>query len=80
MGTDIKIIKRFSEPNQFDHAPKGTLCYVLLDSTTYDIYRQRSDDDTRPDWHHVGIRHRDDNSFHNNNGDDFSSSIKINIK
>lgn len=38
---------RHSEPNQFDHAPYGTLCEV---ASTKQLFIQNSKDEENPKW------------------------------
>ena len=47
----MKIV-RHSEPNQYDQAPKGTICVVIPEETG-DQYIQRSDDSNNPRWEKV---------------------------
>lgn len=54
--SNIRIIKRYSEPNGFDHAPHGSYCYVYRDEFSCDVYVQSSSDEEDPDWHYMGIK------------------------
>lgn len=41
------LIQRHSEPNQYDHAPYGTLCEIV---GTKELYIQHSKDEENPKW------------------------------
>lgn len=45
-----QILQRYSAPNQYDHAPQGTLCKVLVDQSRWEIYIQKSPDEEHPQW------------------------------
>lgn len=44
------VIVRHSFPNKYDQAPCGTLCHVYIDESTYEVYKQMSSNEERPDW------------------------------
>lgn len=47
------VIERHGEPNQYDHAPYGTICKVKnssLDQQQYALYKQTSQEEENPRW------------------------------
>ena len=49
----MRLIYRHSAPTALDQAPLGSLCYVEKE-LSHDVYVQLSQDDTSPNWYHMG--------------------------
>jgi len=54
------VIARYSTPNKYDQADKGTICQVYnednkmnSDGELYESYIQRSDDSEKPKWEKI---------------------------
>ena len=50
-------IFRYAEPNMYDHAALGTECHVHINDKEYEVYIQRSKDESSPIWEYVGIEY-----------------------
>ncbi len=48
------LLIRYGIPNQYDHAPQGSDCKVIVNDREYDLYRQTSSDEANPIWEHAG--------------------------
>lgn len=49
---EAKTISRYSKPNKYDHAPRGTICKVFNGSNT-EYYLQVNTDDSNPSWQQI---------------------------
>lgn len=47
------VLERHSKPGQYDHAPQGTKCRVILQETRVEWYEQRSTQEDEPRWEKV---------------------------
>ena len=53
ISTEAKTISRYSKPNKYDHAPRGTICKVF-NGTNTEYYMQVNSDDANPSWQQIG--------------------------
>lgn len=50
---EAKTITRYSKPNKYDHAIRGTICKVF-NGTNTEYYLQVNSDESNPSWQQVG--------------------------
>lgn len=62
---------RHSEPNQFDHAPYGTLCEI---ASTKELFIQKSKDESNPKWVQIERKSR----IHQNDASEMEYDMKPN--
>lgn len=56
-----KSLIRRGPPNQFDQAPKGTICIVSDINATPVLYEQMSDDEENPRWEYKEVEYSIEN-------------------
>lgn len=59
-GTRMLMIIRNGPPNNYDHAPQGTICKVMINDQCHERYVQRSSDEEKPEWDYLGVFYNSD--------------------
>ena len=54
------IIIRNANPHQYDQAPVGALCKVIINEHCHERFIQRSADEEHPQWESLGVFYNDD--------------------
>lgn len=54
------IIVRNGAPHQYDQAPIGTICKVIINEHCHERFIQRSANEEKPQWESLGVFYNDD--------------------
>ena len=60
MAQERIVLVRNSNPHEYDLAPQGTICKVIINDVCHERFIQRSSDEEHPLWESVGIFYNTD--------------------